>query len=274
MIRRCNVHIPHQEPFDVEERTAEDIEVERLKKKAYDEMAALLQKSIDDMNKRIKQIQEIRGKLSSSIGEANTATTDTCDVYKQIKANYLLAGSAPTDEIEHTLPQGIQDGLIAARKKHAEVRFTNEENVFKALFKHPILECFEDKDPVEEIKRLTDLVVATKHELTDALQGLMQFMDTVEIQLVISRTDFMNTRLAFNAPYINNGAKSATEGFDTQASEEMTADDLLIIADGVIDKATLIYDQLQVTKATIGRQKSVSRKLELNSATNPIANVN
>jgi hypothetical protein len=218
-----------------------------------------LSKSISDMRARIQHIQGIKDSLSTTMEEVNDAADDTCDILKQIEDSYVSSGSAPSDETEYSLPQATQDKRMAERKKRAEKRFTTEESVFKSVSKRQLLECFANNDQAEETKDLTDEAAATQQELTDELSELQTLIDNAEIQAAVNKIDQINARLMFNAPYINKGLKSVTEGFDDD--QPITPDALIAKADVAIAKALAVREQLTAVKDAVEKQKYVSRLL-------------
>jgi hypothetical protein len=213
-----------------------------------------LSKSIGDMRVRIQRIQGIKDILSNTMEEVNDAADDTCDILKQIEDSYVSSGSAPSDESEYSLPQATQDKRMADRKKRAEKRFATEESVFKSVSKRQLLECFANNDPAEAAE-----AASTQQELTDELHELQQLIDNAEIQSAVNKIDQINARLMFNAPYINKGLKSVTEGFDD--GQPITPDALIAKADIAIAKAATVHDQLLAVKDAVEKQKYVSRQL-------------
>ena len=219
-----------------------------------------------EMEKRIKNIQNVKTQLERDLEDLTTSVDDACGVLKQVEDTYISNSAAPTNADEMNLPKDVQDRRIASRTQRAIVSFKERMKQYVGIDgKTPVYECFVNDSDNEN---------KTTEMLQNLVAELSTIMNSAEIKAASYNEARIRTLVGFNSTFLKKtvdavvGKESFTNEIDPQVPVPMpvpiplTGIKLLQRADDLISEAEVLHNKIVALKQDVLIQRKTSAALD------------
>lgn len=180
---------------------------------------------VSTMTRKISEIQTIKSQIESDTEDLATTTDDICDIVKRYESGYIDDYSALKDD-EYDLPVAVQKQRTEERKRRGFLAWKNKKDVWMAVNKKPLYECFYASDGDVEAKRA---------ELETEVNSLASILDNATIVAENTKRGRLQGTVDFMTPLMFDATTRAyavdavkTEGFAVPATSLIARADVLI----------------------------------------------
>ena len=207
---------------------------------------------VSTMTRKISEIQTIKSQIEADTEDLATTSDDVCDIVKRYEAGYVDDYAALKDD-EYDLPVEVQKKRIEERKRRGVLAWANKKDVWMAVNKKPLYECFyADSSDVEAKRAELETEVNSLASILDNATIVAENTKRVQLQGTVN---FM-TPLMFDATtraYAVDAVKA--EGFAVPATG------LIARADVLIGRAQTMHKELVKLKAEAVELKKADKTL-------------
>ncbi len=180
------------------------------------------------MTKKISEIQTIKSQIEADTDDLATTTDDVCDIVKRYEAGFVDDYAALKDE-EYDLPAEVQKKRTEERRRRGILAWTRKKDVWTAVNKKPLYECFYAEAADVEAKRAE--LETEVNELASILDNATIVAENTKRSQVSGTVDFMKPLLvdATSRAYAVDAVDAVkSEGFATSAADLIARANLLI----------------------------------------------
>ena len=207
---------------------------------------------VSTMTRKISEIQTIKSQIEADTDDLATTADDICDIVKRYEAGYVDTFSALKDD-EYDLPAEVQKKRREERRRRGLLAWKNKKEVWSAVNKKPLYECFYADGADVETKRAELETEVT--ELAAILDNATIVAENTKRAQLAATADFMKPLLvdATSQAYAVDTVK--TEGFATSAA------DLIARANLLIGRAQTMHRELLALKTSAADLKRADKLL-------------
>jgi hypothetical protein len=195
---------------------------------------------VSTLTKKISEIQTIKSQIEADTDDLATTADDVCDIVKRYEAGFVDDYAALKDN-EYDLPAEVQKKRTEERRRRGILAWKNKKEVWSAVNKKPLYECFYAEAADVEAKRAE--LETEVNELAGILDNATIVAENTKRSQLSGTVDFMKPLLvdATSRAYAVDAVKS--EGFATSAA------DLIARANLLIGRAQTMHRELMNLKA-------------------------
>jgi hypothetical protein len=204
------------------------------------------------MTKKISEIQTIKSQIEADTDDLATTADDVCDIVKRYEAGFVDDYAALKDN-EYDLPVEVQKKRTEERRRRGILAWKNKKEVWSAVNKKPLYECF--------YAEAAD-VEATRAELETEVNELASILDNATIVAENTKRSQLSGTVDFTKPLLVDATSQAyavdtvkTEGFATSAA------DLIARANLLIGRAQTMHRELLALKTSTVDLKQADKLL-------------
>jgi hypothetical protein len=207
---------------------------------------------VSTMTRKISEIQTIKSQIEADTEDLATTADDICDIVKRYESGYVDDYAALKDD-EYDLPVEVQKQRTAERKRRGILAWKNKKEVWMAVNKKPLYECFYATSGDVEAKRA---------ELETEVNMLASIMDNATIVAENTKRERLQATVNFMTPLMFDATTRAyavdavkAEGFAVPAAG------LIARADVLIGRAQTMHKELIKLKAEAVELKKADKTL-------------